>query len=325
MARGDDGTARPDISIVVTVHGRAASLPEFFARSSAVVERQGWRAEWVFVNDASPDDAERALASLMLQDSRVRVVGHVRNLGQHRAIHSGIVAARGRRVAVMDGDLEDPPEELPPLVAVVDGGTDIAIATYSTRHHARWRHLGSQLYSWLLRGRRGARQRLSTFSVLSDAARSAFLSAPHAGRAYLIPLLGIRLPTVYVASHKERRRVGSSAYAPWRLAIMALRNVLLFRPDRLLVLLTALVTAVLGIAAVIAEQSWSLLGIWAGACLLLCCALMLIREVLFRSTPPGDASVAHEVSVRQEDQQLPAPTGDHRTAPRRTLVDPISS
>ena len=49
-----------------------------------------------------------------------------RNFGQHPAMHAGLVRARGEIVVTMDGDLQNPPEDLPKLVAAVEAGSDVA-------------------------------------------------------------------------------------------------------------------------------------------------------------------------------------------------------
>ena len=59
-------------------------------------------------------------------DRRVRAVRLKRNFGQHAAMHAGLIRARGEILVTMDGDLQNAPEDLPTLVAAVEGGADVA-------------------------------------------------------------------------------------------------------------------------------------------------------------------------------------------------------
>jgi polyisoprenyl-phosphate glycosyltransferase len=207
-------------------------------------DKEGWHVEWIFVDDASPDDSWRILKEQACKDDRIGGLGFGRNCGQHAAIYAGLEKAKGRFSVVMDGDLEDPPEEIPRLMARARQGSDIVIATYSDRTHPAWRRLGSRLYFWMLHGR-GAGTRLSTYSVLSERARSAYLAAPLAGRAYLSVLFRLNLPTAFVSSHKEARLAGGSSYSLGKLSPLAVRNILLFNPWRLLWVLMTLAIGVL--------------------------------------------------------------------------------
>src|SRR5205823_910753 len=71
--------------------------------------------EIIFVNDASPDDAEKVLAGLAAEDPGVVVINHTRNFGSQAAFTSGMRICTGDMAVLMDGDLQDPPEIIPQL------------------------------------------------------------------------------------------------------------------------------------------------------------------------------------------------------------------
>jgi polyisoprenyl-phosphate glycosyltransferase len=196
-----------------------------------VIHQQGWQAEWVFVDDASSDGAWEVLKHLAAADDRIHGLRLDRNRGQHYAIYAGLKEAGGQFSVVMDCDLEDPPEEIPGLVALAREGSDVVIASYSDRPHPAWRRWGSRSYFWMLETPRPENARLSMFSVLSERARSAYVGAPLAGRSYLLLLLQLRLPTTFMASRKEPRHEGVSSYNVRKLYPLAVRNVLIFNPD----------------------------------------------------------------------------------------------
>ena len=117
MSTGAVREKRPDLSIVVPVYACASCIEPLLERTRATVRREGWHVEWVFVDDASPDDSWRILKEQACKDDRIGGLRLGRNCGQHAAIYAGLEKAKGRFSVVMDGDLEDPPEEIPRLMA----------------------------------------------------------------------------------------------------------------------------------------------------------------------------------------------------------------
>ncbi len=79
-------------------------------RLCAVFQKIGTDYEIIFVNDASPDNAQEVLAELAARDKHVTVIKHARNFGSQNAFTSGMQVATGDAVILLDGDLQDPPE-----------------------------------------------------------------------------------------------------------------------------------------------------------------------------------------------------------------------
>lgn len=140
-----------DVSVVLPVHRTAAFVDRLYRRLDAALADQG-RAELVFVDDASPDDAQQQLRPLAARDPRVRVVSLPVNQGQQRATLRGLATCRGRVVAVMDADLQDRPEALPALLERLR--TTDADAVFAVRHNSyagRGRRMTGRLFKWSLR------------------------------------------------------------------------------------------------------------------------------------------------------------------------------
>ena len=112
----------PEVSVVVTLYDEAATVEELYRRAVTALETLGRPFELVFVDDGSTDGTFAALERLHDGDPRVHAVRLKRNFGQHPAMHAGIVRARGDIVVTMDGDLQNPPEDIPKLVDAVDAG-----------------------------------------------------------------------------------------------------------------------------------------------------------------------------------------------------------
>ena len=122
------------ISVVVPVHNEQEVFPLLLQRIRDAAGSWGDDYELVFVDDGSTDDSLALMMAAAREDTRVRVVKLSRNFGHQAAISAGLQQARGKVVCVMDGDLQDPPEEL-------------------TRFLAKWRE-GFEVVYGIRRGRK---------------------------------------------------------------------------------------------------------------------------------------------------------------------------
>jgi glycosyltransferase involved in cell wall biosynthesis len=89
--------------------------------------------EIIFVNDGSPDDTDRVLATLTANDDHVIAVEHSRNFGAQNAFLSGMALTTGDGVVLLDGDLQDPPEVIPALFEKWRQGNDVVYARRAKR------------------------------------------------------------------------------------------------------------------------------------------------------------------------------------------------
>jgi len=105
------------ISAVVPCYREAQSIPVMHERLTAVFRELGVDYEIIFVDSGSPDNTPEVLAELAARDRRVTTVHHTRAFGSQSAYSSGMRLATGDAVVLMDGDLQDPPELIPTLVA----------------------------------------------------------------------------------------------------------------------------------------------------------------------------------------------------------------
>ncbi len=126
-------TARPVFSVVAPIYNEAETLPHFYARVVAAMERLDEPFELVLVNDGSRDDSIAVMRALHERDPRVRVVDFSRNFGHQVAISAGLDHARGGAVIIIDSDLQDPPEVILELVAQWRQGAEVVYAQRRTR------------------------------------------------------------------------------------------------------------------------------------------------------------------------------------------------
>jgi len=126
-------TTGPDLSVVLPVFNEIENLDELRARLTAVLDGCGRSWEIVFVDDGSRDGSFAKMAAFAREDGRIRVVRFARNFGHQMALTAGVDHARGRLVAVMDADLQDPPEILPEMLKKADEGYEVVYAQRTAR------------------------------------------------------------------------------------------------------------------------------------------------------------------------------------------------
>ncbi len=139
------------ISVVVPLYRCEACIVELYRRLVASLEPIASSFEIVLVNDGSPQDDWNIARNLATHDSRVKVINLSRNFGQHHAIAAGIDSVDGDWVVVMDGDLQDPPEEIPRMLRKArEGRHDIVFGCKPKRRHHFFKRLTSRLFTRLL-------------------------------------------------------------------------------------------------------------------------------------------------------------------------------
>ncbi len=123
----------PDLTVVLPVFNEAETLPELRRRLVEALAPTGLSFEVLLVDDGSRDGSFEVAAGFAREDPRFRALRLSRNFGHQMALTAGVDAARGRRVAVMDADLQDPPELLPAMLARMDEGYEVVYAVRTRR------------------------------------------------------------------------------------------------------------------------------------------------------------------------------------------------
>jgi polyisoprenyl-phosphate glycosyltransferase len=127
--RASPSVEDPLISIVVPVFNEEAALPELHRRVTAVLMTLDGPAEIVYVDDGSTDrSADLINGWVQAREPDVALVKLSRNFGMEVAMSAGLDYARGRFVALMHADLQDPPELLTEMLDAVRAGADVAYA-----------------------------------------------------------------------------------------------------------------------------------------------------------------------------------------------------
>ncbi len=117
--------ANPYLSVVIPVFNEEENLVELHARLATTLNHAGHSWEVIYVDDGSRDSSWEILDKIASQDEHVRLVRFNRNYGQHMAVFAGFERVRGQVVATLDSDLQNPPEDVPKLVAKLEEGYDV--------------------------------------------------------------------------------------------------------------------------------------------------------------------------------------------------------
>lgn len=121
------------ISVVAPIHNEAEVIPLLIERVRAASTEWNDDYELILVDDGSSDDSLRRMVVAAETDPRIAAVKLSRNFGHQAAISAGLQQARGQAVAIIDGDLQDPPEELARFVAKWREGYDVVFGIRRSR------------------------------------------------------------------------------------------------------------------------------------------------------------------------------------------------
>ena len=126
-ALSESGFAEPiALSVVVPCYNESESIHELHRRVMAICQSTaGVDYEIVLVNDGSTDGTWASLKELSERDPHVVAVQLARNYGHQVALSAGLQVCRGARILVLDADLQDPPELLPDMMALMNQGYDV--------------------------------------------------------------------------------------------------------------------------------------------------------------------------------------------------------
>ncbi len=169
-------TITPSLTVLIPVYNSAATLKPLLTRLQTVLLGLNTEFEIIMINDGSPDQSWALIQELSQLNSRVRGINLMRNFGQHNALLCGIRAARHELVITLDADLQNPPEEIPKLLAKLMEGYDVVYGVPAQQRHNVFRKISSWMLRWILRSvmRVDIAPHISSLRVLRTQLRDAF-------------------------------------------------------------------------------------------------------------------------------------------------------
>lgn len=122
-----------DISVVISVYGCKAALPELYRRLTESLSQITDKYEIILVDDNCPQNSWEEIVKICQKDEKVKGFHLSRNFGQIRAITAGLDKSKGDWIVVMDCDLQDRPEAIVELYQKAQEGYDVVFARRTER------------------------------------------------------------------------------------------------------------------------------------------------------------------------------------------------
>jgi undecaprenyl-phosphate 4-deoxy-4-formamido-L-arabinose transferase len=138
------------LDLVIPVFDEEAVLPRLFERLATDLAGLAipWRA--ILVDDGSRDGSWRMLEQAAQRDPRFTAIRLARNFGQHAAVFAGFARCTADAVVTLDADLQNPPAEIPRLIAALDAGADVVGGWREDRRDSAFRRLASRAMNRLI-------------------------------------------------------------------------------------------------------------------------------------------------------------------------------
>jgi glycosyltransferase involved in cell wall biosynthesis len=211
------------VSVVAPMYDEEETVDVFYERVRAALD--GVRFELVFVDDASSDRTPELLDRLADADPGVRVLHLSRNFGHQAALTAGLEHARGDVIAMLDGDLQDPPELIPKMLDHWRGGSDVVFGVREKRAGETWLKLATArwFYSLFARVTRlELRENSGDFRLMSRRALDAVLSMRERNRFLRGMTVWVGFTQTAVPYDRDARYAGETKYTPRRMLRFAL-------------------------------------------------------------------------------------------------------
>jgi len=224
-------TSAPRICVAIPLYNESEGFPELLRRLTDVLDAiPGGPHEMVFVDDGSADGTFERVAAAAAADRRIVGVSLSRNFGHQAALSAALDHATGDVVVVMDGDLQDPPEAIPTLIAEYQKGFDVVYARRTARKEGLLLRASYYLFYRMI-------AILSNVELPLDAGDFGLLSRRVVEEVKAIPerhryLRGLRSWVGFrqtgVAVERAARAAGKSSYTPAKLLRLAFDGIFAF-------------------------------------------------------------------------------------------------
>ena len=225
-----ENAAEPELSVVIPVYNEEENIPTLYDRLLRALEGANIDFEIVFVDDGSCDQSIPKLNEIAASDKRVTVVELARNFGHQVAITAGLDFACGKAVAVMDADLQDPPEVLPQFVAKWREGHEVVYAIRARRQETWFLRASYAAFYRLLRRVANVEIPLDAgdFCVMDRRVVDLLKSMPERNRFVRGIRSWVGFSQVGLPFERHARHAGASKYTFGRLTLLALDGLFSF-------------------------------------------------------------------------------------------------
>ena len=222
---------RPELSVVIPAYNEESNVATMYERLVSALDEVVDGLEILYVDDGSADATWERVAELAANDPRVRGLRFARNFGHQAALTAGVDASRGRAVVIIDGDLQDPPEIIPEMVARWREGFEVVYGQREEREGETWFKLATaKLFYRILRGITNVEIPVDTgdFRLMGPRAVEAFRALPERNRFIRGLVSWIGFSQTAVRYTRRARQVGETKFPVRRMLRFALDGITSF-------------------------------------------------------------------------------------------------
>jgi len=137
-------------SVILPVYNEQENLDFLYERVTKVLVSLKKEYEVIFINDGSHDKTKNILEDLHKKNNNIKIINFSRNFGHQTAVTAGLDFASGEEVAILDADLQDPPEILPKFFSKLDEGYDVIYAIRKKRKENVFKRITYSLFYKIL-------------------------------------------------------------------------------------------------------------------------------------------------------------------------------
>ena len=244
------------ISIILPSYNEEENIQRAAGRIGEVLRSEGIDYELVFVNDGSRDATWQRITDLTRTDEHVVGVNFSRNFGKEAAIMAGLAQAKGDCCAVMDCDLQHPPETLKEMIRLWKEGYEVVEGVKHSRgtESSLHRLAAGTFYRMMSSATKVDMSRASDFKLMDRKAVNAILSLPEKNAFFRALSSWVGFRTAFVEFDVQEREAGTSKWSSRSLASYAVRNITSFSSAPLQ-LITVCGGIVLALAVIIGIQT----------------------------------------------------------------------
>jgi len=219
-----------DLSIVIPVRNEEKNLHELVNRIVTTVTGIGLTFEVIFVTDINKDKTVEVLKKINIKDDRIKAIKLSNGLGQHIAVFAGLNMSKGNAVVVMDGDLQDYPEDIAKLFTKYKEGFDVVYGIKEKKNDSVLRNLFSKTFIKILNSLSDYKLEFNTcmFRIMSKRTVEGILSFGEREPSITGLISIINFPTTEVVVTSGKRQAGDTNYSFIRQVNLAISFLLSF-------------------------------------------------------------------------------------------------
>ena len=219
------------LSIVIPIYNEEENIDSLINRLRTVVAQMQISCEYIFVNDGSKYHSFQLIKNLALADPAIKYIDFSRNFGHQIAVSAGLDLAAGDRVAIIDADLQDPPELIIDMFAKMDQGYEVVYAKRNNRNGESWlKKFTAKVFYRILKSITSVKIPVDTgdFRIIDRKVVNVLNQMPEHNKFLRGQISWIGFKQTYVEYDRKVRQAGSTGYTYKKMIRLALDGITSF-------------------------------------------------------------------------------------------------